>query len=89
MTDQITGSEKPGGSSSKNEVDFLKYLMGAVIAVLAVGFVTMLISVFDIFIGNESSAQQSYENLQNQVQAQNTQIQDMSTQLRDSTVTTH
>jgi cell division protein FtsL len=66
----------------------LEQIMFVVVAVLMVGFVTMLISVFDIFIGNETSAQQSYQNLQNQVQTQDTKIQVLTNQLQGSTVTT-
>jgi len=79
--------QKQEKAETTKRLDRLDYLMGAIIVVLLVGFVTMFIAVFGIFRDNESASQATYQNLVNQVQTQNAQIQVLTNQVRNSTVT--
>lgn len=62
-----TIKDSPVGNVGE-QIDFLKYLTYGLITVLAVAFVTLILNYF-------SSSQSAYQNLANQVIAQNSKIE--------------
>lgn len=57
------------------------YVITAVILILLVGFVTMLLMVYQVFIDASNNKEGTYQNLANQIVTQNTKINNLTTQL--------
>lgn len=71
----------------EKKVRNLDRTLALTVFVLLVGFLTMIVAMFSVFIDSNGSKSASYQQLESQVQAENAQIQVLTNQLRNSTVT--
>jgi uncharacterized membrane protein len=76
------------GKQFKERIDFLTLVVAAVIIVLFIGFAAIFAGYGTTFITNHNNEQATLQNLEDQIQAQNTQIQVLTNQLKNSTVVT-
>jgi hypothetical protein len=81
-----TATQESTGKPQR-DINRLYLLMAGVIIVLLVGFATGFIALGSYITTSNAEKQATFQNLENQIQAQNAQIQVLTNQLKNSTVT--
>jgi hypothetical protein len=82
----ISTQDSPLSGDLANTLKQHNLLIIGVIIVLFIGFASAFIAVGGLIVNYESDRQATYKNLENQVQAQNTQIQVLTNQIKNSTI---
>lgn len=75
------------GQETKRRLDRMDIIMAGVIIVLFIGFASMYVAFSALNNDSNGQKEATYQDLRDQIQAQNTEIQNLTNQLKNSTVT--